>query len=70
MLSPKPSAFSLNTLSTTLRGGEAGRGAPLPGVGDFPELAAMEADFQRSLARGVMLPLQPSLLLLFQYFYY
>lgn len=54
VLSPNPSAFSLSTLPTTLQMGDAGRVAPLPGVGDFPELAAMEADFQRSLARGAI----------------
>lgn len=54
VLSPNPSAFSLSTLPSALQAGDAGRVAPLPGVGDFPELAAMEADFQRNLARGVM----------------
>lgn len=57
VLSPNPSAFSLSTLPSALQAGDAGRVAPLPGVGDFPELAAMEADFQRNLARGVVLPL-------------
>ena len=61
MLSPNPSAFSLSTLPTTLQLGDARGAAPLPGVGDFPELAAMEADFQRSLARG--------LISLFHFFY-
>ncbi len=37
--------------------GDAGRAAPLPGVEAFPELAAMEADFQKSLVRG-MVPVQ------------
>lgn len=54
VLSPNPSAFSLCTLPSTMQAGDAGRPPPLPGVGDFPELAAMEADFQRSLARGVI----------------
>ena len=34
--------------------GGAGRAAPLPGVEAFPELAAMEAEFQKSLARGMV----------------
>ena len=54
MLSPNPSAFSLSTLPITLQVGDARVAAPLPGVGDFPELAAMEADFQRGLARGIV----------------
>ena len=66
VLSPNPSAFSLSTLPTALQAGDAVRVAPLPGVGDFPELAAMEADFQRSLARGAAaIPLRVSLLVFF-----
>ena len=34
--------------------GSAGGAAPLPGVEAFPELAAMEADFQKNLARGMV----------------
>ena len=50
VLSANPSAFSLSTLPSTMQAGVA----PLPGVEAFPELAAMEADFQKSLARGTL----------------
>lgn len=55
VLSVNSSAFS--TLPSAMQTGGAGRAAPLPGVEAFPELAAMEAEFQKSLARG-MLPIQ------------
>jgi len=57
VLSVNSSAFSLSTLPGAMQTGDAGRAAPLPGVEAFPELAAMEADFQNSLARG-MVPIQ------------
>ena len=54
VLSVNSSAFSLSTLRGAMQTGDAGRAAPLPGAEAFPELAAMEADFQNSLARGMV----------------
>ncbi|DBA74159.1 hypothetical protein WJX77_004162 [Trebouxia sp. C0004] len=58
VLSVNSSAFSVSTLPSATQTGGAGRAAPLPGVEAFPELAAMEAEFQNNLARG---PIKPSL---------
>lgn len=39
--------------------GGASKVAPLPGVEGFPELAAMEAEFPKSLARGMICAVKP-----------
>ena len=54
VLSVNSSAFSLSALPGATQTGGPGSVAPLPGVEAFPELAAMEADFQKNLARGMV----------------